>query len=65
MAETNEAMEALRKLAEALGESPSEERLAEMAPLVERVIRARSREREPVDLGETEPAFGLRFDGGA
>ena len=57
--------EALQALAEALGESPSEERLAEMAPLVERVIRARSRDRERVDLGETEPAFGLRFDGGA
>ena len=31
-------------------------------PQVERLIRARSRER--IDLGETEPAFGLRFDGG-
>ena len=63
MAESEVPQAALRKLAEALGESPSEERLAEIAPLVERLIRARPRER--VDLGETEPAFGLRFDGGA
>ena len=60
---SNEATEALRALAEALGEEPSDERLAEIMPLVERMIRARPRER--VDLGETEPAFGLRFDGGA
>ena len=60
---TNESRDALRKLAAALGESPSDERLIEILPLVERMIRARPRER--VDLGETEPAFGLRFDGGA
>lgn len=63
MAEFDAPLAALRKLAEALGESPSDERLEEIAPLVERLIRSRARER--IDLGETEPAFGLRFDGGA
>ena len=61
--ESEVVVAALRNLAEVLGEAPSEERLAEIAPLVERLIHARPRER--VDLGETEPAFGLRFDGGA
>ena len=61
--ESEVVVAALRNLAEALGESPSEARLAEIAPLVERLIKARPRER--IDLGETEPAFGLRFDGGA
>ena len=60
---TNEPREALRRLAEELGESLSDERLAEIMPQVERLIHARPRER--IDLGETEPAFGLRFDGGA
>ena len=61
--ESEVVVAALRNLAEVLGESPSEERLAEIAPLVEQLIHARPR--ECVDLGETEPAFGLRFDEGA
>ncbi len=60
---TNEPREMLRTLAEELGESLSDERIAEIMPQVERLIHARPRER--IELGETEPAFGLRFDGGA
>jgi len=65
MAESGEVMAALRRLAEAYGESPTDEMLEEIEPLAARVMRVRSRVRETQDLGETEPAFGLRFDGGA
>ncbi len=63
MASTPE--EALRKFAESLGASPSEADLARTLPLMARALKnALSREPLP-DLGETEPAFGLRFDSGA
>ncbi len=56
---------ALRAFAESLGVSPSEADLARTLPLMTRALKnALSREPLP-DLGETEPAFGLRFDSGA
>lgn len=63
MAESSEVMAALRRLAEAYGESPTDEMLEEIEPLAARVMRVRSRARKTQDLGETEPAFGVRFDG--
>ena len=62
MAET--PLEALGALAESLGAAASREDLERALPIVTRTLQ-RSLRTEPLpDLGETEPAFGLRFDVG-
>ena len=57
-------LEALGVLAESLGASANEAELERALPIVTRILKnALSSEPLP-DLGETEPAFGLRYDVG-
>lgn len=63
MAETNQLRDALRAAAEALGAQPTDAQLDRIAPLLAAALRADEQRGGPApDLGETEPAFGLRFD---
>ena len=62
MAET--ALEALGALAESLGASASEAELERALPIVTRTLQNALRTEPLPDLGETEPAFGLRYDVG-
>ena len=55
---------ALRRLADALGASASDEQLERALPIVTRVLKNELSTDAMLDLGETEPAFGLRFDRG-
>ena len=65
MAETNPVRDALRAAAEALGAQPTDEQLDRVAPMLAAALRAdEQRGGRLLDLGETEPAFGLRFDVG-
>lgn len=66
MAETDRLREGLRQAAEALGLSPRYAQLERTATVVAAALRSEMRrsEAELPDLGETEPAFGLRFDVG-
>ena len=65
MTETNPVRDALRAAAEALGAQPTDEQLDRVAPLLAAALRADDqRSGRLPDLGETEPAFGLRFDVG-
>lgn len=66
MAETDRLREGLRQAAEALGLSPRYSQLERTATVVAAALRSEMRrsESELPDLGETEPAFGLRFDVG-
>ncbi len=57
-------LEALGALAESLGASASEAELARALPIVTRTLKNALRDDPLPDLGETEPAFGLRFDVG-
>lgn len=67
MAETDRLREGLRQAAEALGLSPRYSQLERTATVVAAALRSEMRRSEAdlPDLGETEPAFGLRFDVGA
>ena len=57
-------LEALGALAESLGAEASEADLERALPIVTRTLKT-ALQTEPLhDLGETEPAFGLRFDVG-
>ena len=60
----NPLRSALRVVADAVGAAPSDEELDRMAPIVMRIMRNEVRGPEMPELGETEPAFGLRFDVG-
>ena len=60
MAET--PLDALAGLAQSLGESASHSDLERALPLVTRVLKHALRSEPMPDLGEIEPAFGLRFD---
>ena len=60
----NPLRSALRVVADAVGAAPSDEELDRMAPIVMRILRNEVRGPEMPELGETEPAFGLRFDVG-
>ena len=66
MAETDRLREGLRQAAEALGLSPRYSQLERTATVVAAALRSEMRrsESEMPDLGETEPAFELRFDVG-
>ena len=66
MAEPDRLREGLRQAAEALGLSPRYSQLERTATVVAAALRSEMRrsESELPDLGETEPAFGLRFDVG-
>ncbi len=57
-------LEALGALAESLGAEASEAELELALPIVTRTLRNVLRTDPLPDLGETEPAFGLRFDVG-
>lgn len=57
-------LEALGALAESLGAEASEAELERALPIVTRTLRNALRTEPLLDLGETEPAFGLRFDVG-
>ena len=57
-------LEALGVLAESLGESASEADLERALPIVTRTLKNALRAEALPNLGETEPAFGLRFDVG-
>ena len=60
----NPLRSALRAVADAVGAAPSDEQLDRMAPIVTRILRNEVRGPEMPELGETEPAFALRFDVG-
>ena len=53
---------ALRAAADAVGAEVSEAQLDRIAPLAAALLRSELRRSDMVELGETEPAFGLRFD---
>lgn len=55
-------LEALAALAESLGASASEAELERALPIVTRTLRNALRTEPLPDLGETEPAIGLRYD---
>ena len=57
-------LEALGALAESLGASASEAELERALPIVTRVLKNSLSADTLPDLGETEPAFGLRYDVG-
>lgn len=57
-------LEALAALAESLGASASEGELERALPIVTRTLRNALRTEPLPDLGETEPAIGLRYDVG-
>lgn len=58
------ALEALAAFAESLGASASDADLERALPIVTRTLRNALRTEPLPDLGETEPAIGLRFDVG-
>ena len=66
MAERDALRAGLRQAAEALGLSPRYAQLERTATVVAAALRSEMRRSETdlPDLGETEPAFGLRFDAG-
>ncbi len=55
---------ALRRLADALGATATDAQLERALPIVTRVLKNELSTDTLIDLGETEPAFGLRFDRG-
>ncbi|MDE2965883.1 MAG: hypothetical protein OXS30_00145 [Chloroflexota bacterium] len=57
-------LEALAAFAESLGASASDSDLERALPIVTRTLRNALRTEPLPDLGETEPAIGLRFDVG-
>ena len=57
-------LEALGALAELLGAEASEADLERALPIVTRTLKNALTTDPLPDLGETEPAFGLRFDVG-
>ncbi|MXX46889.1 MAG: hypothetical protein F4088_02495 [Chloroflexi bacterium] len=57
-------LEALAAFAESLGASASDADLERALPIVTRTLRNALRTEPLPDLGETEPAIGLRFDVG-
>ena len=57
-------LEALGALAKSLGAEASEADLERALPIVTRVLKNELSTDATLDLGETEPAFGLRFDRG-
>ena len=57
-------LEALAALAESLGASASEADLKRALPIVTRTLKNALRTEPLPDLGETEPAIGLRYDVG-
>ena len=61
---TDSPLEALSALAESLGASASEADLERALPIVTRTLRNALRTEPLPDLGETEPAIGLRYDVG-
>ena len=60
----NSPLEGLAAFAESLGASASEADLERALPIVTRALKNSIRTEPLADLGETEPAFGLRFDVG-
>ena len=57
-------LEALAAFAESLGASASEADLERALPIVTRTLKNALRTDPLPDLGETEPAIGLRYDVG-
>jgi hypothetical protein len=57
-------LEALAAFAESLGASASEAELERALPIVTRVLKNMLSSESLPDLGELEPAFGLRYDVG-
>lgn len=57
-------LEALAALAESLGASASESELERALPIVTRSLKSALSSESLPDLGEIEPAFGLRYDVG-
>ena len=57
-------LEALAALAESLGASASEAELERALPIVTRILKNTLSSEPLPDLGETEPALGLRYDVG-
>ena len=57
-------LEALAALVESLGASASEADLERALPIVTRTLKNALRTEPLPDLGETEPAIGLRYDVG-
>ena len=57
-------LEALGALAESLGAEASEADLERALPIITRTLKNALQTEPLLDLGETEPAFGLRFDVG-
>lgn len=57
-------LQALAALAESLGASASEADLERALPIVTRTLKNVLRTEPLPDLGETEPAIGLRYDVG-
>ena len=57
-------LEALAALVESLGASASEADLERALPIVTRTLKSALRTEPLPDLGETEPAIGLRYDVG-
>ncbi|MXX80534.1 MAG: hypothetical protein F4Y69_05810 [Chloroflexi bacterium] len=57
-------LEALGALAESLGASANEADLERALPIVTRTLKNALRTDPLPDLGETEPAIGLRYDVG-
>ena len=57
-------LEALAAFAESLGATASEADLERALPIVTRTLRNALRTEPLPDLGETEPAIGLRYDVG-
>ena len=57
-------LQALGALAESLGATASDADLERALPIITRTLKFVLREDAPPDLGETEPATGLRFDVG-
>ena len=57
-------LEALGAFAESLGASASEADLERALPIVTRTLKNSLRTEPLPDLGEVEPAYGLRFDVG-
>ncbi|MCY3734617.1 MAG: hypothetical protein OXG42_10090 [Chloroflexi bacterium] len=57
-------LQALAAFAESLGASASDADLERALPIVTRTLRNALRTEPLPDLGETEPAIGLRFDVG-
>ena len=62
MAGDEQALAALRGLAEALEAPADDEALSRALPLVTRVLRNELRPSPMPPLGEIEPSLGLRYD---